>query len=222
MPIILNVFIKLILAGVMGGLIGYERENSQRPAGFRTHILVCVSAALVMVTSEFLFDKYHSFTTMDPARLGAQVISGIGFLGAGTIIRDGFNVKGLTTAASLWSVACIGLTVGSGFYSGAAFGTIIIFLTLIFLRRFENNTTTIFKRNNVIFIDCQNHMGWLDEIYTVFEKYDVPMKNIEFLNRGTKDFVFVKMLVTFSDNIISASVIDDLKKIDAVEKVYLK
>jgi len=222
MSAILDVLIKLVLAGIMGGLIGYERENSHRPAGFRTHILVCVSAALVMVTSEYMFDRYHMFTTMDPTRLGAQVISGIGFLGAGTIIRDGFNVKGLTTAASLWSVACIGLAVGSGFYSGAAFATVVIFLSLIFLRKFENSTTTIFKRDNIIFIECQNHPGWLDEICTAMEKYNVPVKKIEFLNTGTKDFIYVKLSVTFSNNIISTSLIEDLQRVEDVKKVYLK
>jgi len=215
-----DVAIKLILAGVLGGLIGFERENSQRPAGFRTHILVCVGAALVMVTSDFLFDKYHTFVNMDPARLGAQVISGIGFLGAGTIIRDGFNVKGLTTAASLWAVACVGLAVGVGFYSGAIFTTIIIFLTLIFLRRFENNIP-IFKRDNVIFIQSRNHSSWIDEIVNILGKYDVSMKNIEFVNRGIKEYVFLKLLVTFTDNTIRASVIEDLQKIEQIEKVYI-
>jgi len=217
---ILDVAIKLIVAGVLGGLIGYERENSQRPAGFRTHILVCVSAALVMVTSDFLFEKYHTFVNMDPARLGAQVISGIGFLGAGTIIRDGFNVKGLTTAASLWAVACIGLAVGVGFYSGAVFTTIIIFSTLIFLRKFENSIP-LFKRDNVIFVQSRNHSSWIDEIVNVLEKYDVSMKNIEFVNRGNKEYVFLKVIVTFTDNIISTSVIEELQKIEQIEKVYI-
>jgi len=218
---IFDVAIKLILAGVLGGLIGFERENSQRPAGFRTHILVCVSAALVMVTSDFLFDKYHSFANMDPSRLGAQVISGIGFLGAGTIIRDGFNVKGLTTAASLWSVACVGLAVGSGFYSGAVFATIIIFLTLISLRKFENNIP-IHKRFNVIFIESKNYLGRIDEIISVLEKYEVPIKNIEFINKGNKEKVFVKLVVKFADNIISTNVIKELQNIDQIESAYIK
>jgi len=218
---ILDVSLKLIVAGILGGLIGYERENSQRPAGFRTHILVCVSAALVMVTSEFLFDKYHSFVNMDPARLGAQVISGIGFLGAGTIIRDGFNVKGLTTAASLWAVACVGLAVGSGFYSGAVITTIVIFITLISLRRFENNTS-ILRRDNVIFVQSQNYLGWINEIISVLDKNDILIKNIEFVNKGHKEYVFVKLVVKFTDNIINTKVIEELQKIDKIESAYFK
>lgn len=88
---------KLVLAAVCGGFIGYERQHSHRPAGFRTHILVAVGAALVMITSSFLTDQYQEVMQIDPTRMSAQVISGIGFLGAGTILREGFSVKGLTT-----------------------------------------------------------------------------------------------------------------------------
>ena len=103
---------KLVLAAVCGGFIGYERQHSHRPAGFRTHILVAVGAALVMITSSFLTDQYQEVMQIDPTRMSAQVISGIGFLGAGTILREGFSVKGLTTAASLWAVSCVGIAVG--------------------------------------------------------------------------------------------------------------
>ena len=105
-----QVVLRILLAICFGALIGMEREHAHRPAGLRTHILVCVGACLVMLTSEFTYNEYHQFSpNMDINRLGAQVISGIGFLGAGTIIRNGSSVKGLTTAASVWAVACIGL-----------------------------------------------------------------------------------------------------------------
>ena len=96
-----TLLIQLILACILGGLIGYERESTNQPAGFRTYILVCVASALVMCTSQYIFTIYQGLTTLDPVRLGAQVISGIGFLGAGTIMRNGMNIRGLTTAASL-------------------------------------------------------------------------------------------------------------------------
>lgn len=126
---------KLVLAAVCGGFIGYERQHSHRPAGFRTHILVAVGAALVMITSSFLTDQYQEVMQIDPTRMSAQVISGIGFLGAGTILREGFSVKGLTTAASLWAVSCVGIAVGSGFYAGALIATLVIYLTLNLLKR---------------------------------------------------------------------------------------
>ena len=121
---------RLLVTAALCGWIGVEREHVNRPAGLRTHVLVGVSAALVMITSEYLFHQYHETSNLDPARLGAQVISGIGFLGAGTIVKDGFSVRGLTTAASLWAVACIGLAAGSGLYSGAILATALIYVIL--------------------------------------------------------------------------------------------
>lgn len=132
------IVIRLITAAILGGLIGMERENRRRAAGFRTHILVSVGAALAMVSSEYIFNLYKGVTNLDPARLGAQVISGIGFLGAGTIIREGPNVQGLTTAATLWAVSCVGIAAGIGFYEAAIVATVIIYLTLVVLRKFEN------------------------------------------------------------------------------------
>lgn len=128
-----QIFFRILLAVCFGALIGLEREHAQRPAGLRTHILVCVGACLVMLTSEFIYNYYHQFSpNMDINRLGAQVISGIGFLGAGTIIRNGSSVKGLTTAASIWAVACIGLATGIGFYFGAIITTILIYICLAY------------------------------------------------------------------------------------------
>ena len=113
-----SIIIRLTLAVIFSGIIGLERGRKKRPAGLRTHILVCVGSTIVMITSQYMTDVLGN--TGDIARLGAQVISGIGFLGAGTIIIDGKNkVKGLTTAAGLWACACMGLAIGIGFYEGA-------------------------------------------------------------------------------------------------------
>src|SRR5690554_5476906 len=100
--IVLTSIIRIVIAVLLGGIVGMEREHGGNPAGFRTHMLVCAGAALVMLTSEFLYVRFAGSINLDPGRLGAQVISGIGFLGAGTIIKYGVNIKGLTTAASLW------------------------------------------------------------------------------------------------------------------------
>lgn len=127
---------RLIVTTLMCGIIGLEREHVNRPAGVRTHVLVGVSSALIMLTSEYLATYYQGIYSVDPSRMGAQIISGIGFLGAGTIIKDGINVRGLTTAASLWAVACIGIAAGAGFYSGAFLATIVIYLTLEVLRKY--------------------------------------------------------------------------------------
>lgn len=132
---------KLLLACFLGGLIGFERESIHRPAGLRTHALVCVGSCLVMLTSEYIFNTfYNGVAGADVARLGAQVISGIGFLGAGTIIRQDNGVKGLTTAASLWAVACIGLATGIGYYEGAIVAAVIVYVILIFFRPLANKS----------------------------------------------------------------------------------
>lgn len=119
--------IKILIAVLVGGLIGLERESASRPAGLRTHILVCVASAMVMDMNLMMAKEYFN---ADPMRLGAQVISGMGFLGAGTIIKEGASVKGLTTAAGLWSVACLGLVVGSGQFLMALFAALVMLITL--------------------------------------------------------------------------------------------
>ncbi len=141
---VLVISLRLCTAVFLGGLIGIERENKRRAAGLRTHILVSLGSALVMVVSECMFNEYRGLANIDPGRLGAQVISGIGFLGAGTIIKQGFSVKGLTTAASLWTTACIGIAAGMGYYSAAGIAAAIVYATLFLLRKFEkilNNDT---------------------------------------------------------------------------------
>lgn len=126
-----QVCMRFLCAMVVGVVIGTEREYTHRPAGMRTHILVALGACAVMVTGQLIFVDYKPFGgTPDPARLAAQVITGVGFLGAGTILREGANVKGLTTAASLWSVACLGVAAGGGYYAVALLGMVFIFITL--------------------------------------------------------------------------------------------
>lgn len=124
-----EIVFRLFLACVLGGIVGFERERSDSKAGFRTHILVTLGSALIMILSIYAFDEFHA-VTKDPARLAAQVVSGIGFLGAGTILRDKNSIKGLTTAACLWVVAAIGLAVGAGFYISAICVTFLVFLIL--------------------------------------------------------------------------------------------
>lgn len=128
--------VRLTIAAVLGGCIGFERERLSWAAGLRTHMLVCVGSCLVMLVSAYGFADLRNMpgVNIDPTRMGAQVVSGIGFLGAGAIILRGEVVKGLTTAASLWAVAAVGLAVGSGLYLGAAMATIIMLVILAWLK----------------------------------------------------------------------------------------
>jgi putative Mg2+ transporter-C (MgtC) family protein len=137
-----TILLKLLLASFLGALVGLEREVHGRPAGFRTHLLVTVGACLMTLVSEHYFIKYSghdsaSALRIDPGRVAAQIVTGIGFLGAGVILKDGQTVRGLTTAACLWVAAGTGMAIGVGFYIPAIAVTLLSLLSLVFLKRFE-------------------------------------------------------------------------------------
>ena len=161
---IYTVFLRILLSVLLGGLIGSERGRHGRAAGLRTHILVCVGAAITSLTSVYLSDVlgYKS----DIARLSAQVISGIGFLCAGTIlIRNSSVITGLTTAAGMWATASIGVAIGYGFYSGAILATLACIFSIMFLSRFE----TIHKKTVNLYIEISNIDNINDIIKTIKE-----------------------------------------------------
>lgn len=132
-----DTFVRIVVALLLGGIIGLEREKRGRSVGFRTHILVCVGSALIMLVSLYMHDAYAGNTTIDPSRIAAGVVTGIGFLGAGTIIRSSEHIVGLTSAASVWVSAAIGLAVGCGYFSGAFISTAIAYFTLSPLKAIE-------------------------------------------------------------------------------------
>ena len=139
-PGIWDICLRLFCAMIVGMIIGTEREYTNRPAGMRTHILVALGACVVALTGEMLFKEYFPLgATPDPARLAAQVITGVGFLGAGTIMREGATVKGLTTAASVWTVACMGIAAGFGYYTIPLIGLVFTFITLTILELLQHH-----------------------------------------------------------------------------------
>ena len=125
-----EICLRLVLSCAMGGIIGYERQMRHKSAGLRTNMLVALGSCLIMIMSQTLYDNVEGKTNADPARLAAQVVSGIGFLGAGAIMKEGLTVTGLTTAATLWVVAGVGIAVGAGFYFAAGVTTGVVFLIL--------------------------------------------------------------------------------------------
>ncbi|MCR5684333.1 MAG: MgtC/SapB family protein [Lachnospiraceae bacterium] len=132
----LAIAVRIAVAVLLGGIIGFERGMKNRPAGLRTYMLVCVGSCLIMLTNQYIFQV---FKTGDPVRMGAQVVSGIGFLGAGTIVVTRRNqIKGLTTAAGLWASAAVGLAVGVGLYEAAILGGLVIFLVLSIIHRWDH------------------------------------------------------------------------------------
>lgn len=179
----LAVLIKMTLAVVLGGIIGIEREIKHRPAGFRTHTLICLGAAITTLTSEFLFLELNMYT--DVARLGAQVIAGIGFIGAGAIIvTKRRRVKGLTTAAGFWVAAIIGLAVGAGYYEGAVIATVLVMFAELIFSKFEYKMLDSSRDVN-IYIEYSN-AECLSEIITYLKELNIKILDIEITKSATE------------------------------------
>lgn len=185
MEFILNTFnsfgfqaiIKLVLGFMLAGIIGLERSSWSKPAGFRTHALVGISAVLIMLCGEYMSETYD----IDPSRIPAQLLSGIGFIGAGTILRDGFNVKGLTTAAGLLAVTCIGLSIGAGFYLGGIVTTFVVYVILSYSYKISD------KLDHFNLLDLQvaiseNVDEALTKIERMLSKYQVDIKQMKRLD----------------------------------------
>ena len=169
-----EIVFRLLLAAFISGIIGIEREISNRPAGFRTHMLVTLGATLIMLIS------VDVFADSDPGRLAAQVVSGIGFLGAGTIMRTGNNIVGLTTAASLWVCAGIGLAIGAGYYVGAIATTVIILIILMSTGLLER--TILRKRYGSIELAAVNRPGIIGDIEKLFASYKISIRSMNVTN----------------------------------------
>jgi len=219
MPSTSHIILRIVLSCILAGLIGIERETVNRPAGFRTHILVCVGSAIVMLTGIFLLNEYKYVTTLDPARLGAQVISGIGFLGAGTILREGLTVKGLTTAASLWATACIGLAVGSGFYIVSIFSTFLVIVILLFFSKFERYVN---KRSNQMSIKVitVNRPGQIGKIGTMLGKLNVSITNIS-LEPAKDDYIAVILTIRIPRKLEHSSILENLSSLEGINLVEI-
>ena len=179
----LQVLWRLVLAATLGGFIGIEREIHGRPAGFRTHLLVTVGACLMMVVSEAYYLKYgmldvDSVVRLDPGRVAAQIVTGIGFLGAGAIIKDGHAVRGLTTAACLWVAAGIGMAVGVGLYVPAMFVTALALFNLLFLKRAER----LFRSDQyrTLIVTCDDSSDNLPELEQCLAAESVRIVNFGF------------------------------------------
>lgn len=189
-----EVLLRLSLAILFGLVVGTEREHRHRPAGIKTHILVCVGAALVSLIQVQMIEETVRMISADPnlsnvlksdmGRLGAQVISGIGFLGAGTILRDKGSVKGLTTAATLWLTACVGLAVGMGYYMISIVTIIITMTVLIIIHLFQNLLLKMrgVKHIEVILVNKQEAMEFIDHYCTI---HNIMIQNVELSSADT-------------------------------------
>lgn len=213
----MDMMLRLVIAAILSGFIGYEREVHGRLAGFRTHILVGVGSTLIMLTSMHIFDIYRGHATLDPGRIAAQVVSGIGFLGAGTIIRFKASVRGLTTAASLWTVAGLGLAVGAGLFMPAIFTTLLVLAALFFLNRVERR---MIRRDwyKSLEIDTKAGASQLQEIRSLLSEYDVEIKDFDVKRSSSSEDLIMKISVKLLTNEYDNEIISKIRELDGIRK----
>ncbi len=213
-----EIIFKLALACILGAMIGLERESLNRPAGLRTYTLVCVGSALAMIVSIDIYMQYYQTVNADPGRIAAQVISGIGFLGAGTIMREGASVRGLTTAAGLWVVACIGLAVGAGLYIPAVATTIIILFVLIYFIRFEQFFTGMREYKGLVIV-VEDRPGQVGNIGSILGDMGVLIKNIQLTHLENEDNLEVELLVELPSGMKISEVIEELSTMKELKSI---
>lgn len=220
------ILIRLILAAFLAGVIGIERESKGHPAGFRTHLLVGTGSCLVMLLALFGFQDYLNqngdLVAYDPSRLASYVISGIGFLGAGTIIVQGASIRGLTTAASIWIVAAIGLTIGAGMFFASIAATVIVLTSLIFLNHvdkwFKNVSDT-----DVLFIAMDKKANELGETIQRLESMEVQVQKIkgkEF-DEDEAPLLHYYIKIHLPEGVAETELYQSLYKIESIKEIEL-
>jgi putative Mg2+ transporter-C (MgtC) family protein len=218
------VVIRLIASCILGGVVGYERQSRNKAAGLRTHILVSLGACLVMLLSQMIYYNVQGLTNADPARLAAQVISGIGFLGAGSIManRQGFTVTGLTTAASLWVVAAIGLSVGAGYWVAAGVTTLLVYLTLTALGRLERRIKACSPTAcpHEYLITALDRPGQIGKIGAYFGEAGVSIRNIHIESEDEKQHrLDVAVSIEAPSHITASQMLSGLLAIEGIVSV---
>ncbi len=203
--------IRLFLGFILAGIIGAERESVNKPAGFKTHSLIGISSVLIMLCGEFLSANNPN---ADASRIPAQLLSGIGFIGAGTILRDGFNVKGLTTAASLLAVTCIGLSIGAGFYLGGIISTVIVYIILSYSYSMFGSLDHF--TNVELNLTVEDFADTLPSIQKILDKYDINIKKIKNNSKDEKHSKDVQLIFRYHKDININSVLTEISALDNV------
>ncbi|MFX3632687.1 MAG: MgtC/SapB family protein [Candidatus Pristimantibacillus sp.] len=219
----LSILLRLLLALLLGGLVGFEREQSNHAAGLRTNILVCVGSCLLMLLSIYGFAAFvnEPNVRVDPARLAAAVITGVGFLGAGTILFTGKSITGLTTAASLWVVAAIGLAVGAGFYFAAASSTIMVLLTLWAFNKLEKRYISA-KREHTIKVQADEKSTIVETLNTLLSEHQIVLRKIsltDFPDDNDSKQLMLSINVRLPKTESLLSLIDQIKHMEGVHCV---
>jgi putative Mg2+ transporter-C (MgtC) family protein len=211
--------LRIALAGALGGAIGLERELRDRDAGFRTHLLVALGSALFTLVSAYGFQDftYGNGITYDPTRIAAQIVTGIGFLGAGAIIRQGISIRGLTTAATLWIAAAIGLACGAGYYSAAITTTAVVILALWPLRLVAHSLMrTVRPDDGRLSVELVSQ-GSAGEVLSVLEQNGVRVQSFDIEDAGESRLIGVTAEMPSAER--TAAVLDAVKDLEAVRRV---
>ena len=210
----LSAILRIFAAMICGGVIGLERGKANQPAGMRTYMLVCLGAAVVMLTGEYVYMEYGAG---DPSRLGAQVISGIGFLGAGSIVISGKSkIRGLTTAAGLWVSACIGLIVGIGYIKCGLIATLAVYVIIARLKRIEERMLR--KRSWIEVVIKLDNVDYLADFHDVVEKMGMKIGSIQIYNKKEE----IKSVIIGIQNCVGKDeevIINDLRNINGIKSV---
>ncbi len=217
-----DVLLRLSVAAALGGAIGLERELRDREAGLRTHLLVAVGAALFTLAGAYGFRDFEygraTGITLDPSRIAAQVVTGIGFLGAGAIIRQGFSIKGLTTAATLWISAAVGLAAGAGFYSGAVIATALVLFALYPLRVVGRRVVDVLRPDEGRLSVQLDSGGSAAPLFTVLERHRVRVRSLEMEDEpGGGRLIDVEASLPNAAEV--AVLLDDVKGLEDVRRV---
>ena len=217
-----QIILRMLVGAVLGAAVGIERERHDQPAGLRTHMILVIGATLAMVLSVNLGYLYaREGTPSDPARLAAQVISGIGFLGAGAILRFGFNVKGLTTATSLWTMAIVGMTVGAGYYLIGVVATILMLVVLSLLSFIENR----FVRTSVsryIQVEADYHKGVVKSIRKAMQQFADNTLSFTIQKHFKNKRIRIQVVARISRDQALEDLIEILSDIDGVRNLKVE
>jgi putative Mg2+ transporter-C (MgtC) family protein len=215
--------LRLVLAFAAGAIIGFERSSRHQVAGLRTHILIAVGAALLMMLSIWIPQEYLGAKNGDPGRIAAQVVSGIGFLGAGAIIRLGNNIKGLTTAASLWLIAAVGLALGAGLYAAAGIAELISLFTLFFMDSFEKRLFPT-ERNKVLELSYKTAGPNPGDALDVLRSYKIRVLSMdmdETLGKKAKTSK-LRILAAIPDSVDVSALSKSLETVKKLAKIEIR
>jgi putative Mg2+ transporter-C (MgtC) family protein len=217
-----EIIMRLLLGTLFGGVIGFERQVHGRPAGFRTHILVCIAAVLIMLVSEYyqyLSSIDPSYIRIDPGRIAAGALAGVGFIGAGVVLKAGLSIQGLTTAACIWVVSAIGLAIGSGLYLAGTVTFAITIFSLALLRIVERKMPKLTHRFLTITADLDANE---DQITSIIKKTDLSIVNMDYEQCTDSGIIIFYITVSFYRSHSLKALIDELSALNFIKRVCIK